>query len=110
MSRPGTSITTVSPDKERIPHNIKRNKISETLIKGRDSIQVPENPSKRIKDDSIIDENDNNPKKTAPPFKNKVDYSAGTNEKTCESDDFPSDNDGCAINLGNEHKNEEDKE
>ena len=33
-----------------------------------------------------------------------------TNDKTHESDDCPSDTDGCAINLGGEHKNEEDEE
>ena len=35
MSRPGASVTTVSPDKKSIPSNIKRKKISETLIKGK---------------------------------------------------------------------------
>ena len=33
-----------------------------------------------------------------------------TNDKTHESDDCPSDTDGCAINLGDEHKIEEDEE
>ena len=31
-------------------------------------------------------------------------YIGGTNQKTCEYDDYPSDTDGCAINLGNEHE------
>ena len=47
-------------------------------------------------------------KKTPPPFKNKVDYRGDTNEKTRESGDSPSDTDDCAINLDDEHKNEED--
>ena len=29
----------------------------------------------------------------------------GTNDKTRESDDFPSDTDGCAINIYDDHKN-----
>ena len=44
--------------------------------------------------------------KTPSPLKNKQDYIGVTNEKTRGSDDYPSDTDGCAINLGNEHKNE----
>ena len=56
MSRPGASITTVFPDKERIPCNIKSKTISENLVKVKEIIQVPDNPSKRAKEDSIIDE------------------------------------------------------
>ena len=41
---------------------IKRKKISENLIKGKDSTQEPENPSKRAKEDGIIDEKHNNKK------------------------------------------------
>ena len=49
--------------------------------------------------------------KTIPPsFKNKVDYRGDTNENTCESGDSPSDIDGCARNLVDEHKNEGDGE
>ena len=106
ISRPGAIITTVSADKESIPCKIKRNKISKTLIKGKESIQEPNKPSKRTKKDSIIDEK----KETPPPFKNKVDYIDGTNEKTCESNDSPSYTDGFAKNLGDEHKNEEEEE
>ena len=61
MSRHGSSIKTVSPDKERIPREIKRKKISETLIKVKESIPGLDNPNKREKEDSIIDEK--NPKK-----------------------------------------------
>ena len=56
FSGPGASINTVSPEKELIPCNIKRKKISENLIKEKYSIQVPDNPSKRAKEDGIIDE------------------------------------------------------
>ena len=45
-------------------------------------------------------------KKNPLPFKNKADYIGGTNEKAREPDDYPSNNDGCARNLGKEHKNE----
>ena len=49
MSRHGESITTVSTDKELTPHRIKGKKISETLIKGKESIQETDNPIKRAK-------------------------------------------------------------
>ena len=55
MSRPGASVMIVSPDKQRFPCKIKRKKILETLIKGRESIQEPDNPSKRAKEDIITD-------------------------------------------------------
>ena len=55
MSRPGASTTTVSPDKERMHPKVKRNKISGNLIKGKESIQEQDNPSKMTKEDSIID-------------------------------------------------------
>ena len=56
MSRPGASVTNVSPGKQHISCKDKRNKTSETLIKGKESIQQPDNPSKRAKEDSIPDE------------------------------------------------------
>ena len=65
ISRHVSSITTVSPDKERIPCKIKRKKMPDILIKGKDSIQEPENPSKRAKVDSIIDEKIYNNNKTS---------------------------------------------
>ena len=55
MSRSRESLTTISPYKQRIPREIKRKKISETLIKGKESIQEINNPSKRAKEDSITD-------------------------------------------------------
>ena len=47
-------------------------------------------------------------KLTPPLYTNKHEYVGGTNEKTRdsqtrESDDSPSDTDGCAINLDEEH-------
>ena len=48
-----------------------------------------------------------NLKKIPPPYKNRKDYVGGTNDKTREYDDSPSDTDGCARHLDDEHKNEE---
>ena len=79
----------------------------ETLIKGKESIQEQDNTSKREKEDSIIDKKHN--KKKPQPFKNKFYYRGDTNDKTRESDDSTSDTYFCAINLGYEQKNEEDK-
>ena len=39
-------------------------------------------------------------------LKNKEDYIGGTNKRTFEYNDSPSDTDGCARNLGKEHENE----
>ena len=44
----------VFPDKQRLPFNIKRKKISENFIKGKESIQEPDNPSKREKEDGLL--------------------------------------------------------
>ena len=49
MYRPEASITTVLSEKQRFPRKIKRKKISEALIKGKEIIQEPYNPSKRSK-------------------------------------------------------------
>ena len=48
--------------------------------------------------------------KTPPLYKNKQDYGDGTNDKARESDDSPSDTDGCARNFDDENKNEEDED
>ena len=61
---------------------------------------------------SSIDEK-NHVELTPPPDTNKQGYAGGTNDKTRdsqtrESEYSQSDNDGCAINLDEEHKNEED--
>ena len=63
MSRHGASKTTVSPEKRRSPRKIKKNKNSEILMKGKEIIQEPDNPSKKEKVDSIIDERKQNLKK-----------------------------------------------
>ena len=57
---------------------MKRKIISETFIKGKENIQVPDNPSKRAKEDSIPDVEKHNSKETPPPFKNKEDYIGDT--------------------------------
>ena len=50
-----------------------------------------------------------------PPYKNKKYHKGGTNDKTRDSHTLEksisrSDNDSCARNLYEEHKNEEDEE
>ena len=62
---------------------------------------------------SSIDETKSNVELKPPPNTNKQDYASGTNDKTRdsqtrESEDDRSDTDGCAKNLDEEHKNEED--
>ena len=99
MSGPGASVTTESPEKQRITRMNRRKKTLDTLIKGKEIIQELYNPSKREKEDSIPDEEKHN-KKTPPPFKNKEDYIGDINEKTRESDDSTSETDGCVRNLG----------
>ena len=47
---------------------------------------------------------------TPPPYTNKKDYKVGTNDKTRETSDSPSDTDSCARNLDGEHKNKEDED
>ena len=55
MSGHVASVLCESPDKQRITRKNKRRNTSDTLIKGKESIQVPENPSKRAKENSIPD-------------------------------------------------------
>ena len=62
---------------------------------------------------SSIGEKKTNIKLTPTPYTNTHEYVSGTNEKTRdsqkhESDDYPSDTDGCVRNIDDEHKNEED--
>ena len=65
----GESLSIVAPDKQRIPRKNNIKKTSDTPIKGIESIQVPYKPSKRAKQDSIRDaENNNNNNKTPTPF------------------------------------------
>ena len=102
------SITTVSPNKDFIPQKNLKKKLSEISITGNKITQEPDNRSKKEKVVSSIDETKPNLKLTPPPYKNNQDYIGGTNEKTREYDDSPSDTDGCARNLDDKHKNEED--
>ena len=61
----GKSVSSVTPDKQRIPRNNKRKKTSDTSIKVKESIQEPCNPSKGAKEDSIPDVENNNNKNTS---------------------------------------------
>ena len=81
------------------------------MITWNEITQEPDNQSKKAKVDISIDETKPNLKLTPPPYTNKHEYVGGTNEKTRDShtreyDDSPSDTDGCARNLDDEHKNE----
>ena len=63
---------------------------------------------------SSIDETKINVELTPPPNTTKQDYTGGTNDKTRDSQtreyrDSLNDTDGCARNLDEEHKNEEDE-
>ena len=62
---------------------------------------------------SIIDETNIHVELTPPPNKNKQYYAGGTNDKTHDSQTHDTGNsrsetDGCARNIDEEHKNEED--
>ena len=78
------------------------------MITGNKITQEPDNPSKKAKVDSSIDETKPNIKLTPPPYTNKKDYVGVTNEKIREYDDSPSDTNGCARNIDDKHKNEKD--
>ena len=56
MSVHGASITTVSPDGERIPRKKGLKKLSEISITGNKITQEPDNQSKKLKVGSSIDE------------------------------------------------------
>ena len=49
MSGNGESLSSVTPDKQRIPRKNKIKKTSDTSIKGKESIQEPDNSSGRVK-------------------------------------------------------------
>ena len=49
----GESVSSVTPDQQRIPRKNKTKKTSYTSIKGKYSIQEPDHPIKRAKEDSI---------------------------------------------------------
>ena len=63
MYIPVASVTAVFTDKKHIPHKDKIKKTLETLIKGKESIQEPDNTSKRAKEDIVPDEKKHNNKK-----------------------------------------------
>ena len=79
MSVHGASITTVSPDGERIPRK-KKKKLSGISITGNKITQEPDNKSKKSKVGSIIDEKQIHVELTLPPNTNKQDYAGGTND------------------------------
>ena len=85
MSVHGGSTTTISPDGDCIPRKNFKNKLSEISITGNKITQEPDNPGKKVKVDSRIDETKPNLKLTPPPYKNKKYYDVGTNEKTRDS-------------------------
>ena len=99
MSGHGESLSSVTPDQQRIPRKNIIKKPLDTPITGKEIIQEPENANKGAKKDSIPDVYKSSPKETHPPFENKVDYRGDTNEKTHSSDDFTGETDGCARNL-----------
>ena len=94
----GSSVSSKSPDKQLIPCKNKINNTSDTQIKGKESIQELDNPSKTSKQDSIPDV-ENKSDKTPAPFKNKEDYIGDTNEKICGSDNYTSATDGYVRKL-----------
>ena len=99
LSGHGEILSSVTSDQQCITRKNKRNKTSDTLITGKESIQESVNTSKRAKEVTIPDVEKSSPKETPPTFKNKVDYIVDTIEKTHGSDDSPSETGGCEINL-----------
>ena len=90
-----------------------KNKFSEISITRNKITQDPDNQSKKSKVGSSIYKTTINVELTQPPNTNNQDYVGGTHDKTRdsqtrESDDSRSDTDVFAINLYEEHKNEED--
>ena len=117
MSVHGESLSSVTIDQQLIPCKNKRKKNSYTYITGKESNQESYNSSKRTKEDSIPNVEKLFQKKhlhrleiRKTTFGNKEDYIGDTNEKTHGSDVFPSETDGCARNLAEEHEHEEDEE
>ena len=109
----GGSTTNILPDNERIPRKNKKEKLSEISITGNKITQEPDNQSKKSKVGSSIDGTKIHVELTPPPYTNNQDYVGVTNDKTRdyqtrESEDSWSDTDGCARNIDEEHKNEED--
>ena len=110
MSGHGASVSSESPDKQRMLRKKKIKDTSYTSIKGKESIKVTYNPIKRSKEVSIPDVEQNNNKKNSTIKKKKEDYIGDTNENMRGYDASPSETDGCVRNLVKEHENEEDEE
>ena len=107
------STANISPDGERIPRKNKNKKLPEISITGNKITQEPGKQNKKAKVNSSIDEKKINVELTPPPNTNKKDYAGGTNDntrdsQTHESEDSRIDTDGCARNIDEENKNEED--
>ena len=51
----GESLSSVTPDQQRIPCKNKRKKTSDSLIMIKHPIQEPVNPRKKAKEDTITD-------------------------------------------------------
>ena len=97
------------------PDEEEKKKPSETSITGNKITQYQNNIGKEAKLVISIEGTKITSILTPPPYKNKKDYMGGTNDKTHDShtretSDSPSNNDRCAKNLDEEHKNEEDEE
>ena len=96
------------------PRKKEKKKLSEISITGNKMTQEPDNQSKKSKVSSIMDWTKIHVELTPPTNKNKQDYAGGRNNKTRdsqtrESGDSQSETNGCARNLDEEHKNEEDE-
>ena len=104
------STMTISLDRDRIPRKNKKKKLSETSTTRNKITQDQENTRKESKVGISIEGTKIPSILNPPPYANKKDYKGGTNDKTRDSytretSDFPSNNDSCARNLDEEHKN-----
>ena len=103
------SVSSETPYKQHIPRKNKRKKTPYTLITRKEILKnwtTQVKGKKRI----IYLMQKKNQIKTPAPFKNLEDYIGDTDKKTRSSNDFPSETDGCAKNLGKEHENEKGEE
>ena len=113
MSVHGESITTISPEGERIPRKKRKKIILEISITGNKTSQDSDSQSKEAKVDISTDGTKVHVELTPTTNTNKQDYAVGTNDKirdsqTREAGDSRSETDSCARNIDEEHKNEED--
>ena len=89
------SLSSVTPDQERIPHRNKWKKTSDILIAWEKHFKEPVNPNKWAQEETIPDVEINSPKERNPLFWHNADFKGDTNEKTTGSNDSPSENNGC---------------